>query len=453
MPKDQLLSYQKSGAETLAKRAAGGCFDEPGLGKTPLSVHWLDLKGAKTAYVLTTASHTYGFAAEIEKWQTIPRSVAVDDWTADVCITTHDRVVKWNLASAPEKDAIIIDEAHRLKSSDSQRTKAVYGEKLGPGEGLVGRVTKGALLLSGSITPNYQTELYTHFARLWPKLLRTPTGRQLTEEQFARAYTAGVIDTRTGKWKPRANRRTKEMRAMLEKIAIWRTHKDVGNQMPPARINRVPLAQTLEEHLTGHKGVRDELRQGLEEISRWIMAGHSQGKTDAELLSQIMDEAELPVASVRRLLGQTKVRSAANYIRDLLDGGERKVAVFGVHTPVIEGLRSELMKYQPAVITGSTPAKLRQGQVKMFQDYPQCRVFLGNIQAAGEAITLTAARRMVIVESTWTPKDDLQVIARLRRYGQTGTVLVDYLTVPCAIEEMVYGVNRRKLSGNKALWG
>ena len=124
-----------------------------------------------------------------------------------------------------------------------------------------------------------------------------------------------------------------------------------------------------------------------------------------------------------------------------------------MHTPVIEGLRSELMKYQPAVITGSTPAKLRQGQVQMFQNYPHCRVFLGNIQAAGEAITLTAARRMVVVESTWTPKDDLQVIARLRRYGQTGTVLVDYLTVPCAIEEMVYGVNRRKLSGNKALWG
>jgi SNF2 family DNA or RNA helicase len=58
-----------------------------------------------------------------------------------------------------------------------------------------------------------------------------------------------------------------------------------------------------------------------------------------------------------------------------------------------------------------------------------------------------------MLESTWSPKDDMQVIARVRRYGQTRTVQADYLTIPCAIEELVVGVNRRKARGNKALWG
>lgn len=450
---DFLEPYQEHGATALATRPASGCWDEPGLGKTPLSVRWLDLRGAKTAYVLTTASHTHGFAAEIERWQTTPRTVGVDDWSADVCVTTHDRVVKWDLAATPLKDAIVIDEAHRLKTPESQRTQAIYGPGMTRGQGLVGRVTESALLLSGSITPNYATELYPHLSRFWPSLLRTPTGRRMTYDQFARAYTSGVTDTRTGEWKPRANRRVKDLRAKLGRVSIWRTHAQVGNQMPPARINRVPVAQNLAAHLDAHKSVRDELRAELEEISRWIMAGRQAGQSEANLLAQLVDHADLPVASVRRMLGQTKVRAAADYAKDLLDGGEAKVALFGVHTPVIEGLRSELMRHNPAVITGSTPAKLRQGQVERFQTDPACRVFLGNIQAAGEAITLTAARRIVIVESTWTPKDDLQVIARLRRYGQTGTVLADYITVPCVVEDMVYGVNRRKASGNKALWG
>lgn len=76
---DKLDPHQEQGAQALARRGASGCWDEAGLGKTPLSVRWLDLRGADTAYVLTTASHVYSYAAEVEKWQGRHRSVAVDD--------------------------------------------------------------------------------------------------------------------------------------------------------------------------------------------------------------------------------------------------------------------------------------------------------------------------------------------------------------------------------------
>ena len=105
----KLEAYQEDGARFCAARAASALLDEPGLGKTPASVRWLDLTGAAHAYVLTTASHVYSFAQEIRDWQGIPRNVAVDDPTADVCVTTHGRVARWTIADMPRRDALIID--------------------------------------------------------------------------------------------------------------------------------------------------------------------------------------------------------------------------------------------------------------------------------------------------------------------------------------------------------
>lgn len=449
----KLEAYQEDGARFCATRAASALLDEPGLGKTPASVRWLDLTGAAHAYVLTTASHVYSFAQEIRDWQGIPRNVAVDDPTADVCVTTHGRVARWSIADMPRRDALIIDEAHYLKEPSAQRTKAVYGEDMAQGQGLVGRIDQNVMLLSGSITPNYASELWTHFHRLWPHLIRTGQGRPMTQMQFAQRFTAGRMDTRTGRWMPRYNRRVDELKGLLAQVAIGRTHEDVGNQMPPARIVNVPLAADLESYLAKHKDVADELRREIQNVGRFILAGRAAGKSQSQILADALNEADIHTATLRRMMAEAKVDEAAAYITDLLNGGVGKVLVFGVHSAPLARLQSKLAKFGTAMVVGSTPKKTRAEEAKRFQDPAGPRVFIGNVQAAGEAITLTASNRLVMLESTWSPKDDMQVIARVRRYGQTRTVQADYLTIPCAIEELVVGVNRRKARGNKALWG
>lgn len=450
---DTLEAYQEEGAQFCARLPAAGVFDEPGLGKTPLAVRWLDLTGAANAIVLTTASHVYSFAAEIEKWQGIPRTVGVDDWTADVTVTTAGRVAKLDIAKLPRRDNLIIDEAHYLKEYTTQRTRAVYGEDCCKPQGLVGKIDRHVLLLSGTITPNYASELWTHFARLWPHLIRTRRGTIMTPIQFAQRYTSGVMDTRTGKWRPRYNRRTDELKELLSKVSVARTHKSVGNQMPPARISDVPLAGSLEGFLSKHKAEARELREEIDAISQFILAGRAAGKSDAAILADALDEADIQTATLRRLMAKAKATPCADYARDTLEGGVEKLLIYGVHTDALEAVAEKLAKFQPALVTGSTPKARRYEEAQRFQTDPKCRVFIGNVQAAGEAITLTAAHRLVMLESTWTPKDDLQVIARARRYGQTRTVLVEYLTIPCEIEQLVVGVNRRKARGNKALWG
>jgi superfamily II DNA or RNA helicase len=449
-----LDKYQEDAARFLAQRKRSALLDEPGLGKTPAAVRWLDLTGAAHAYILTTASHVYSFAHEVRRWQGIPRTVAVDDPDADVCVTTHGRIARWRLDQLPAKDALVVDEAHYLKEPSSQRTRAVYGEDIHEGQGLVGRVERNVLLLSGSITPNYASELWTHFHRLWPDLIRTKQGRPMTQVQFAQRYTAGKIDPRTGQWKPRYNRRTDELRRMLEDVAMRRTHDMVGNDMPPARIEQVPLGDTLDGYLAARPGVAGELRAEIDRIGRFILAGRAAGKTQPQILADALNDADIQAASVRRLMAAAKAGDAARYVADLRASGVDKVVLFGVHSAALKAIRQDLegRGYGCAWVTGATSKARRADAAADFNRADGPSVFIGNVQAAGEAITLTAASRMVMLESTWSPKDDLQAIARIRRYGQTRSVRADYLTIPCAIEDLVVTVNRRKARGNKALW-
>lgn len=55
-------------------------------------------------------------------------------------------------------------------------------------------------------------------------------------------------------------------------------------------------------------------------------------------------------------------------------------------------------------------------------DENECDVFLISTKAGGVGLTLTAATRVVILDSSWNPADDRQAIARSFRYGQTKPV-------------------------------
>lgn len=72
------------------------------------------------------------------------------------------------------------------------------------------------------------------------------------------------------------------------------------------------------------------------------------------------------------------------------------------------------------------------------------RVFVGQILAAGTAITLTAASEVTIVEPSWVPGENRQAIDRAHRLGQQDSVLASFLYLPNTLDARIMGVFRRK---------
>lgn len=161
-------------------------------------------------------------------------------------------------------------------------------------------------------------------------------------------------------------------------------------------------------------------------------------------LLQVLTEGVVSLAALRRLLGAVKVQSAAEWVRERLTVGVDKILVFAWHHVVIDKLEEALRDFEPVVITGETSEAARAAAVMQFQAHPNRRVFLGQIKAAGTAITLTEASEVAIVEPSWTPSDNEQVIARAWRMGQTNPVTASFLYLPGSLDQRIMRAFRRK---------
>ncbi len=87
-----------------------------------------------------------------------------------------------------------------------------------------------------------------------------------------------------------------------------------------------------------------------------------------------------------------------------------------------------------AIITGGSNEAERQDAVDRFQNDPRCRIFIGNITAAGVGITLTASSYVVFAELDWVPGNMSQAEDRCHRIGQTETVLVQHIVLDQSLD-------------------
>ncbi len=138
------------------------------------------------------------------------------------------------------------------------------------------------------------------------------------------------------------------------------------------------------------------------------------------------------IALVRRELGIAKLSVVIPWIEDFLAGTSEtngKIIVFAYHSDVVKAIAEALADYNPAVIWGGTPVMKRQAQVDKFQEDESCRVFVGNIHAAGVGLTLTRAADVAFAEGDWVPAMIQQCEDRACRIGQTADAIMVYFLV------------------------
>ena len=216
--------------------------------------------------------------------------------------------------------------------------------------------------------------------------------------------------------------------------------QDVFKDMPPILWTQVPVPIDYDNFS----------REDIARLDAAVAAATSSAGASADL-GTITDALQalgknVGLMALRRMLGIAKLRGATEYLVDMLDAlpYDRKVLVFAHHAHVISALVRHLGEYSPAMIVGSTSAPDRVAAVDKFLTDPRCRVFVGNIHAAGTAITLVGptckCSDVVFVESSWTPMDNAQAACRVHRIGQQDGVVARMLSASGTADDLVNGL-------------
>lgn len=412
----KLYPYQEIGSDWLASKKYAFLADEPGVGKTLQAIVGLHKAGVQTPLILCPASLRENWRREFYKAGS----------TLDPDIVSYEGAA---LGHVPEGryDAIICDEAHYLKTASTKRTVAVYGPKCTGASGLVTR-TDRMWLLSGTPAPNNQAELYPHIRALLPDRIIDPRTKQpMGYNAFERKFTTGWKDAFG--WRITGSRNTEELRSITKDFFLRRLKKDVLKELPPVTYDHLYLTE-------------------------FQLPSEFRNSEIAELVRQTLEEHGIPglrkltshIATLRRLTGLVKVRRTAAWIRDFLDCTENKIVVFAHHIEVIDALDMVLRKdgIQTAIIVGSVPGAKRMQEVDRFQEDPKCRVFIGQISAAGTGLTLTAASDLLFLESDWVPGNNVQAAMRIHRVGQKNACIVRFATLAGSVDEQIQAAVMRK---------
>jgi SNF2 family DNA or RNA helicase len=132
------------------------------------------------------------------------------------------------------------------------------------------------------------------------------------------------------------------------------------------------------------------------------------------------------------------------------DFGDDSVAVCAVSRQLIELLSAEMTKKKinHGLITGAQSEDERQKAIDDFQS-GKIKWILFTAQAGGVGVTLTAARRLVMLQRPWSLVDHKQALDRVHRIGSEihdSVIITDYVTEG-TIEERVIDVLQKK-AGN-----
>jgi len=128
-----------------------------------------------------------------------------------------------------------------------------------------------------------------------------------------------------------------------------------------------------------------------------------------------------------------------------------KVVVFAYYLAHLESLEKALADFNPVVVHGGVADTARAAAVKSFQEDPECRVFLGQLTAAGTALTLVAGRHAVFVDLDWNPANHEQAGDRVHRIGQEREVFLHYLVASNTVEEDIVKLLQEKSQDTSAL--
>jgi SNF2 family DNA or RNA helicase len=433
-PKYELRPFQKEGVLRLHDMGGRGLLgDQMGLGKTCQALTWLhETPDAVPAVVVCPASLKFNWELECAMWAP-GKSVQILSGKnfkalgkADITIINYDILPNkyqrytrqdgkkafkeilgtgWvDVLAQIQPKTLILDEAHFIKSNQAARTK---------GARKLAKLTKYKIAISGTPITSRPIELFNALMMVAPD--RCPGFMEYTMRY------CGAKHNGFG-WDYTGATNTEELHERLQSCMIRRLKKDVMSELPEKIKSIIPMELS---NATVYK-------KAEKNFAAYVLQHFGQRKADKAAAA----EALVKMSYLKQLCLQGKIEQAIAWAADMLEGQE-KLILFAIHKKTVDALFEGLQKFNPVKLVGDMSATQKQASVQAFQSDPDCRVFIGNIQAAGVGLTLTEAHLVAFVELPWTPGELDQAEDRAHRIGQTKGVQVFYLLARDSIEMQI----------------
>jgi len=420
----KLYPFQKTGVKFLTGRKCALLADEMGLGKTIQAIDAINKLDASTVLIVCPASVKENWKRELNTWLKEPKKIEVVYGTkhriprsADIVILNYDLIhcEKIRAQLAVRKFHVgIFDESHYLKNPSAKRTKAVLVR------GGLASQCRHKWFMTGTPVLNRPVELYPLLKAAAPDVIAPYS----TFVRFARRWCGAYWDGFRMITDGATNILELNERLIKSGFMMRRSKDEVLPQLPDKQYQIIPVLP------------------GKEKLEPRFM---NWSKDDARNVPNVTDGgAEL--AAFRRLLAKSKLKEVIAQAKDLLQE-KKKIVIFAYHREMITELEKALSEFQPAVIHGGVPSSTRIMEVDAFQNDRECRVFIGQITAAGTGITLTAADTVLFAEISWVPGEVLQAADRVHRIGQKNNVLIQFMVIEDSLEEYILRtiIDKRRL--------
>ena len=333
--------------------------------------------------------------------------------------------------SQSQFDLIIIDEAHRLSNTTSGIYKIVSD--------LVKRSNpKGIYELSGTPITNRPINFYNLLKIIGSPLAddwRNYVERYCDGKSFYNKKERDAISFMFCKKKGKASwydlsfEEKEELDKILEKRCkkIWVTdgasHLDeLQEAVKSCYIRRDKNDLTLPKKTVKvlNYNLTDKERESYEQVwDEYLQAQEGKNKEDLEKYKKITEGIMM-----RQWLANAMTSKTIDLARKCVDLGN-KVVIFCSFDEELNTIK-EAFKDICVVHNGKMLTKKKDKSVEEFQNNPNVRVFIGNIQSAGVGLTLVASRVAIFNSFSWVSGDNLQAEDRIHRLNQKKDVTIYY---------------------------
>lgn len=330
-------------------------------------------------------------------------------------------------------DLIIIDEAHRLSNTTSGRYKIVSD--------LVKRSSpRGIYELTGTPITNRPINFFNMLkiidapvAKDWKYyVMRYCDGKEMFLKKDRDAYTKMFL-TRKGKntWYDLTPHEKDELNAELEtkcrKITLNQgasNLEELKEVVKPYYLRRLKsdFGKMSEKRV---KMLSYELSSEQRKSYERVWEEYKTAKENEKDVEDIEKYRKITEGiMMRQWLSSEMVPYTVKLAKQCLATG-RKVVIFCSFDDELYRLQEEFNDIC-VIHNGKLTPKKKDKAVNDFQNNPEIKVFIGNIQSAGVGITLTSATVAIFNSFSWVSGDNLQAEDRIHRLNQKNDVTVYY---------------------------